>query len=218
MVVEATAQAFDNPDGPLPDALKRLADDRTDQEFTISEVLGAFQLGVMLCRPILREAAKNDLERYTNILEQFDRRIIPFYLKLTDYYFTQFNHRLIRLNELMGRRNDELQQLRGKLADQVRTTSSQLAQLEKLKANVVEGISSGLMLLERSSRRILLFKPRDGTSHRHDRKRRHRFDRWTTCSISLAVFLRLNLSNRYGCMVKWDCANLHCKYPTVLRR
>ncbi|MBK8481925.1 MAG: protein kinase [Proteobacteria bacterium] len=140
----------------LPDALKQLADERTEQQFTIVEVLGSFLLGWNVCRPLFAEVVQHDPLQLVALQERADRRILALYLRLVEHYFARFNGRLIRLNDLLTRRNSQLQAIRQEMTEQVRATSGQLAEVERLKARVVDGISSGLLLVDDESRRIIL--------------------------------------------------------------
>ena len=140
----------------LPEALRHLADERTDQAFTVTELLAALLLGLSEGRFRLR-LADNDLDSYIALQRQIDHHLIPLLLKLVDYYFARYNRRQIRLNEMLGRRNEELQKLRGRLAEQLRDTTNQLADLERLKAKVTDNISSGLVLVEPGSHAIVMF-------------------------------------------------------------
>lgn len=140
----------------LPDSLKQLADERTEQNFTIVEVLGSFLLGWTVCRTLFAEVVQHDPRQLVALQERADRRILALYLRLVDHYFARFNARLIRLNDLLTRRNSQLQAIRQEMAEEVRATSSQLAETERLKARVVDSISSGLLLVDGESRRVLL--------------------------------------------------------------
>ncbi|MCK5797031.1 MAG: PAS domain S-box protein, partial [Deltaproteobacteria bacterium] len=88
---------------------------------------------------------------------EVDQRITSLLLKIIDFYVARFNQRLIRQSEMLSRRNDELQALRLQLSSDLRATAGQLAEAEQLKARVTERISSGIMLVERQTHRILLF-------------------------------------------------------------
>lgn len=141
----------------LPAAIRDMADERAEQHFTVTEAIGAFLIGFSACRPLLRKVVGDDLDRYIEMLGQVDQRITGLLLKVVDFYFARFNQRLIRQGEMLTRRNEELQMLREQLSDQLRSTAGQLADTERLKARVTQHISSGLMLIERGTHRILLF-------------------------------------------------------------
>ncbi|MBK6848266.1 MAG: protein kinase [Proteobacteria bacterium] len=156
-VLRAVATALLSEGEPvLPETLKQLADERTEQQFTIVEVLGSFLLGWTVCRRIFAEVVQHDPHQLVALQERADRRVLALYLRLVEHYFSRFNARLIRLNELLTRRNSQLQAIRQEMTEQVRATSSQLAEVERLKARVVDGISSGLLLVDSESRRVVL--------------------------------------------------------------
>ncbi|MBW2730766.1 MAG: protein kinase [Deltaproteobacteria bacterium] len=140
----------------LPEPIKKLADERSEQAFSVTELLGAFLLAISECRSLLA-TGPYDLATFAEMQRQMDRRIIPMLLKLVEHYFSRFNQRLIKLNDVLRRRNDELGQLRGDLAVRLKSTTSQLADLERLKARVVDNISSGLVLVERGTHNILMY-------------------------------------------------------------
>ncbi|MCC6747419.1 MAG: protein kinase [Deltaproteobacteria bacterium] len=141
----------------LPAGLRLIADERAEQQFSLTELVGALWTGFAVCRPVFQEAAGKDLERYAALEDQVDQRILPFLLKMVEYYVSSVHGRLMKLNEALAQRNEELQQLRATLADQVRDATSQLAQATQLKAHVIDSISSGLVLVDRSTRKVLLF-------------------------------------------------------------
>jgi PAS domain S-box-containing protein len=145
------------PSTELPPELRRRISARTVQDFPLSEVLGAVWLGYITCRPLALETAKDDIASYVALEEQLDRGVLPFILGLVDAYVAWAQGRLVSLNEILSCRNEELQQLRTALAEEVRRTTSRLSEVERLKASVTESISSGLILVERSSWRILLY-------------------------------------------------------------
>jgi len=78
-------------------------------------------------------------------------------LLLVDYYFERYHARLVELNDALGKQNEELLVLRSRLTDQVAQTSRQLVDVEQLKARVFESVSSGLVLIEVETQRVLVF-------------------------------------------------------------
>lgn len=140
----------------LPDELLELVDRRMGQHFPAGDLLGAVLCGTSLFRPLMLESVEGDVPRYVELQEQIDRRMLPFMMRLIDRYVSQFNVRLIRLNEQLAQRNEALEQLRQELADQLRSTSRQLGVLERLKSHLADSVSSGLILVERTTRRVLL--------------------------------------------------------------
>jgi PAS domain S-box-containing protein len=157
LMMQAGIQALDGKlEETLPTPVLKLAEDRAEAQFTITELLGAVLISVQVCRPLLRPQ-NDDLNEFLEIQADVDRRIIPFYLRIVDHYFQTFNRRLIRLNDMLSRRNEELQTLRGQLSRKLRTTTVQLAEAERLKARVAENISSGLLLVERGTHKVLMF-------------------------------------------------------------
>jgi PAS domain S-box-containing protein len=126
-------------------------------QLTLSELVTALWLGYTMWRPLLLEFADNDLERYRELADRFDQRILPFYFGVVDRNISAVEDQLQGLNETFARQNDELQGLRASLSRQVEQTSRQLADSERVKARVAEAVSSALILVERGTRRILLW-------------------------------------------------------------
>ncbi len=157
VVLDIAASALSEEVREVPEALKRLADERAEQQFSVTETIGAFLIGISACRPLLREVTGDDVDRYVTMTREIDRRITSLLLKVIDLYFTRYSQRLLRQSEMLSRRNDELSILRQQLSEQLRSTAGQLADVERLKAKVTQHISSGLMLVERETHRILLF-------------------------------------------------------------
>jgi PAS domain S-box-containing protein len=147
----------DSPPVELPEEIRRLADERSGQEFTPTEFIGALWVELSTMRRFIREVAGDDLERHPELEDQLDQRILSFVLKLVDYYFARYHSRLIQLNEALSGQNEELLRLRGALTDQVDQVSRQMVEAEQLKARVVESISSGLILMEHASQRVKIF-------------------------------------------------------------
>lgn len=141
----------------LPKALQALADERTDQKFTPSELIGALWMGQSTCRALIRGQLSGTDEQRFAVETELDKATASFMLKLLDYYLSSYHRRLLRLNDVLGRKNEELLELRASLTQRVKDSSRQLADAEQLQARVVETISSGLMLVERKSHNLLLF-------------------------------------------------------------
>jgi PAS domain S-box-containing protein len=157
VVIEIAASALTEELREVPEPIKRLADERAQQQFSVTETIGAFLIGMAACRPLLREVTGDNLDRYLTMTQEIDRRVTSLLLKIIDLYFARYNQRLVRQSEMLSRRNDELSGLRQQLSEQLRSTAGQLADVERLKAKVTQHISSGLVLVERGSHRILLF-------------------------------------------------------------
>jgi PAS domain S-box-containing protein len=147
----------DEPLTELPESMRRISDERTDQNFTPTEIIGALWLELSMMRPLIREVAGNEVERYTQIETQLDQRILSFILTLIDYYFSRFHSRLVHLNEVLAKQNEELIQLRSALTDQVKLTTRQLMDAEQLNTRVVETVPSGLILVERHTHLLKIF-------------------------------------------------------------
>ncbi len=147
----------EEPLAELPEEMQRLADQRSVQQFTPSEIIGAMWMELSTIRPVFMELGGNDFAAMKSIEEFVDQRILSFILKLVDYYFSRYHLRLVQLNETLSRQNEELIQLRSALTDQLNQASRQLIEAEQLKARVVETISSGVVLIERDSRRVKIF-------------------------------------------------------------
>lgn len=132
-------------------------DETSEEQLTLNEVITALWLAYSVWRPVLFEASNNDMAQYQVLSEQFDRRILPFFFHVTERYVAAFQRQLQRLNQTLARQNEELQDLRTSLSKQVEQTARQLAETERLKARVVESVSSGIILIERNTRRVLLW-------------------------------------------------------------
>jgi PAS domain S-box-containing protein len=146
----------DPPLAALPEEMRRLADQRTGQDFTPTEIIVAMWLELSMMRPLIREVVGTE-ERYSEAEEELDRRILSFVLLLVDYYYSRYHRRLVDLNETLSRQNEELLRLRAALTEQVDQTSRQLVEVEQLKSRVVESISSGLVLIDHNTLRVKLF-------------------------------------------------------------
>jgi PAS domain S-box-containing protein len=152
----ALAAATNQSDSSISADLKRLTHARIEQQFPLGEALGSFLVGQTEFRPLLAQVAQGDMTRLLELHRQVDQRLLPFFLRLVDDYVDTLNARLIRLNDQLLRRNEELQQLREELASQLQMTSRRLGSLERLKASLADNASSGLVVVERGTRRILL--------------------------------------------------------------
>ena len=152
----AAIVAIDGEAPDLGDQLRELASRRV-QRFSVVEVLGALWVGLSHCRAFLRDLCDGDIDQLLNLQSQLDERILPFYLRLVEFYFAGYNADVVRLNEALQRRNEDLLQLRSHLSSQVKATSVQLIEAERLKATVADNISAGLLLLDRHSYNVLLF-------------------------------------------------------------
>jgi len=145
------------PPEALPPAIEDVIASRTKDRFSATEMLGGFWIGYWACRPLLREVAGDDLERYLGLQDRFEHRLLPFFLKLANRYVAQFNRSLGRKNQLLARQNEELLELRNQLGTQLKRTSSELLEAERVKARVADSISSGLLLLRMERQTVLLF-------------------------------------------------------------
>ncbi|MCA9671559.1 MAG: protein kinase [Myxococcales bacterium] len=157
LVEFAMAHLAEAPPETLPEALHKLIEQRTEEKFTLTEVIGALWMGYICSRPMFLASAEGKLERYDELMDIVDARIMPFMLSVVDSYIAKQHGKLVHISEKLARRNDELEHLRGKLAVRVRQATSELAASEQLKARVADTISTGLLLVERGTRRILMF-------------------------------------------------------------
>lgn len=128
-----------------------------DSQLTLTEIVTALWLAYTTARAGLIEASGGDLSRYAALADRFDQRLLPFFFHVADAYVSFFQGRLQRANDALTRRNEELQQLRETMAGRVQQAAQQLAESERLKARVMESISSGMVLVERDTRRIQLW-------------------------------------------------------------
>ncbi len=140
----------------LPEGIRRVADVRSGQQFTPTDIIGALWLELSGLRPLIREEV-GELAREPSFDEQLEHRILSFVLKLVEYYFARYNARLISLNEALSKQNSELLELRSKLTDQVQQVSRQFVEAEQLKARIVENISSVLILFDNEDRKVQIF-------------------------------------------------------------
>lgn len=140
----------------LPEGIRRVADVRSGQQFTPTDIIGALWLELTGLRPLIRDEV-GELAGEPAFEEQLEHRILSFVLKLVEYYFARYNARLISLNEALSKQNSELLELRGKLTDQVQQVSRQVAEAEQLKGRIVENISSGLVLYDTDDRKVRIF-------------------------------------------------------------
>jgi PAS domain S-box-containing protein len=145
------------PPEALPQAIEDVIVSRTKDRFSATEMLGAFWIGYWACRPLFRDVSGDDLERYLGLQERFEHRLLPFFLKIANRYVTQFNRSLGRKNQLLAKQNEELLDLRNQLGSQLKRTSSELLEAERVKARVADSISSGLLLLQMEGQRVRLF-------------------------------------------------------------
>ncbi|HEY3352896.1 MAG TPA: protein kinase [Polyangia bacterium] len=157
LVLKAAIESFAGEAPALPAELRAHLTQQAAAELPLAEVLGAVWLAYVMCRPLVLETAREDLHRYVELEGQLDRRLVPFFVGLVDVYVAWAHGRLVALNEALERRNEELQRLRAALAEEVQRTTTRLSESEGLKARVTESISSGLVLVERGSWRIVLF-------------------------------------------------------------
>jgi PAS domain S-box-containing protein len=156
--LETAIKVFDDdPLTELPADMRRLADQRSGQEFTPTEIIGAMWMELSMLRPLLREVTEDSSIDLAHHEELLDQRMLSFVLKMVDYYFSSYHGRLTRLNEALSRQNDELMHLRAALTEQVNATSQQLQDSELLKARVVENISSGLVLIDHQTQMVRIF-------------------------------------------------------------
>jgi PAS domain S-box-containing protein len=128
-----------------------------DEEMTLTELITALWLAYTVWRPLIVEVSTGDVERFARLANQFDKRVLPFFFHAVDTYVSTFQGRLQRANESLARQNDELQQLRSTLSEQVEETSRQMIEAERLKARVAESVPSGIALIEQATGRVLLW-------------------------------------------------------------
>ena len=157
LTLETAIEVFRSPTSELPDEMRRLADQRSQQNFSPAEIIGAMWLELSMMRPLLVELAAGDPDRARQLEEQIDQRMLSFIVKLTDYYFGRYHSRVMEMNERLTSQNEELNKLRSALTDKLNQASRQLIESEQLKARVVEAISSGVMLIERQSHFIRIY-------------------------------------------------------------
>lgn len=124
---------------------------------SLTEAVTALWLGSTAWRPLLLEAAGHDLNQYMALADQFDQRFLPLFFHLVDRHVTAFEQQLQRLNGRLALRNEELVELHDSLERRIHQTSQQAAEAERLKARVTESVSAGILLIERGSRRVLLW-------------------------------------------------------------
>jgi PAS domain S-box-containing protein len=140
----------------LPEGIRRVADVRSGQQFTPTDIIGALWIELTGLRPLIRDEL-GEAAQHPGFEEQLEQRILSFVLKLVEYYFARYNARLISLNEALSKQNSELLELRGKLTDQVQQVSRQIVEAEQLKARIVEYISSVLILFDNEDRKVQIF-------------------------------------------------------------
>jgi len=145
------------PPEALPAGIEEVLAARNKDRFTATEMLGGFWIGYWASRPALQDVAGGDLQRYLTLQERFERRLLPFYLRLANRFVAEFNQSLGRKNLLLARQNEELLELRNQLDTQLKRTSGELIEAERVKARVADAISSGLLLLQLDTRKVLLF-------------------------------------------------------------
>ena len=128
-----------------------------EEELTLTEVITAVWLAYTVWRPLLVEAAKDDLQRFVSVADLFDKRILPYFFHIVDSFISIFQGRMQRLNQTLARQNEELQELRVSLSQQVEQAGRQLAEAERLKARVAQTVPSGILLFEKGTGRVLLW-------------------------------------------------------------
>ena len=158
-LIVTTALEFltDSPPAQLPPALQNIAAARAEQAFTLAELVGGLWIGYRVTRDLVRRAAGSHFQRYAELERCVDARILPFVLRLVDCHIETQNQRLSEATENLARRNRELEQLKDTLGERMRLTTTQLANAERLKGHIFDSISSGLVLVERRSNKVLLF-------------------------------------------------------------
>ena len=128
-----------------------------DDEATLTEVMTALWLAYTTWRPLLIESVNGDFDRFAQLAEQFDRRILPLFFHVVDAYVTIYNGKLLRNCSALQRQNEELQDLRVSLSHQVEENARQLAEAERLRTRIVDSVPSGIILLEQDTARVLLW-------------------------------------------------------------
>jgi len=141
------------------DVALRALTQRAAGQVSVTELVVAVWLAYCKSLPIAREVAEGDLDRYSSIEDELFARLAPWLFKYVDAFASHSQQRLVRLNESLSRSNDELQELRARLDDQVKKATSQLAEVERVKARVAEIVPSGLMLVDRGTHVIRMFNP-----------------------------------------------------------
>jgi len=72
----------------------RILVDEPDGEATLTEVMTALWLAYTTWRPLLIESVNGDFDRYAQLAEQFDRRILPLFFHVVDAYITIYNSKM----------------------------------------------------------------------------------------------------------------------------
>ena len=145
------------PPAELPESLRGQLSHRKQQDFSVSELFGAFWLSIQACRPLVREVAGQHLGRHLELETQFDQRVLGFFLKFAEHYVSQVSLTLARRGELLSRQHTELLDLRNQLDGRLRQTYGELARTEQVQARVADAIGNGLLLVRSGDRQVLLF-------------------------------------------------------------
>lgn len=156
-IVAIATHSLTNDYDELPLQLKELADQRANAHFSLTEVIGAFLIGLSSCRKLIRDMTQTDTDKYFSLVSEVDKRVTGFLLRVIDFHVTRFNQKQVQQKELLETRNEELLRLREQLTQQLKHATGQLADAEQLKIKVAQEIKSGLMLVERGTHHILLF-------------------------------------------------------------
>ncbi len=144
------------PEG-LPESVREVIAARNEQSFSATELFGAFWLSILACRPLLGPVTEGSFERYAALEDQFDRRMLQFFLRFSEDFVAQANQSLKQRSDLLATQNEELLELRNRLDARLRKTYGELARAEQVKARVADSIASGLVLVRRGDRQVLLF-------------------------------------------------------------
>lgn len=156
--VDSATVALGAPTGDAPtwEKGKPLVDVPTE-ELSLTEVITALWLAYTVWRPLIVEASGGEIERFNRLADQFDQRVLPFFFHAVDSYISGFQSRLQRANQTLARQNEELQELRSSLSEQVEEASRRLVEAERLNGRVVESVPSGITLIEQATGRVLLW-------------------------------------------------------------
>ena len=141
----------------LPEFLIQLFESRTQDILNAAGAIYSCFISLAVARAEVVELAHGDIGRLTALQEFLDRRTLPFFIKLIGLTSSMDQRLLASLNQTLAQQNDELHHLRHDIAGQLQEATAHVVELERLKAQVTDSISSGVMLVESGTSRILLF-------------------------------------------------------------
>lgn|GEM_PF-6926510 len=156
--VSAALSAVDSdPQEDLPQPLVELFESRFQESQNASGAICACFIALSVARSHLENLAHGDIERLSALQEFLDRRTLPFFVKLIALASSGDQRVMATLNQVLAKQNDELHNLRHDIAGQLQKATAHVAELERLKAQVTDSISSGVMLIDSETRQVLLF-------------------------------------------------------------